>query len=79
MIKVYLGIMSLIRVLCHLFFIYISFTAIQSLRLDRFFNSDQQRGIQILIVLLAISVGYLTGEFFLSFIDNVRNFTYFVK
>ncbi|MHC9532925.1 DUF1146 family protein [Dellaglioa sp. BT-FLS60] len=73
------GIQSLVTLMSHLMFIVIAFWAIQGLRIDRFFPQSNQQRIRVLIVLLAILLGYTSSTFFLNFIDNVRNLVFLVK
>ncbi|WP_409022310.1 DUF1146 family protein [Dellaglioa sp. P0083] len=73
------GIQSLVTLMSHLMFIGIAFWAIQGLRIDRFFPQSSQQRIKVLIVLLAILLGYTSSAFFLNFIDNVRNLVFLVK
>lgn len=73
------GIQSLITLMSHLMFIGVAFWAIQGLRIDRFFPQSNQQRIKVLIVMLAILLGYTSSAFFLNFMDNIRNLVFLVK
>ncbi|EKK20877.1 putative membrane protein [Fructilactobacillus florum 8D] len=68
------GMQALIGVICQLFFVGIAFWAIQGIHFERFLPIQERQG-KILIVLLAIVIGFTCSSFFLSFIDNLRNLT----
>ncbi|MTD41666.1 DUF1146 domain-containing protein [Erwinia sp. CPCC 100877] len=67
------GIDAIIRVVCHALFIYLSFWAMQSLRVEQFFKAYQTSQIRLLIVLISIAIGYTVSSFFLEFIALCRN------
>lgn len=62
----YNGTQSVLTLLLQLVFILIAFHAIQSFHLDTFFRHPPQ-GLSILIVLVAIAIGYACGSFFSDF------------
>ncbi|ANZ58366.1 hypothetical protein BGL34_00295 [Fructilactobacillus lindneri] len=68
------GIQALMGIICQLFFIILSFWAIQGIHFERFLPIQEKQG-KVLIVLLSIAIGFLCSSFFLSFIDNIKNLT----
>ncbi|KRN06134.1 hypothetical protein FD15_GL001328 [Liquorilactobacillus sucicola DSM 21376 = JCM 15457] len=75
----YYGFLALLTLVSHFAFITLAFVSIQSLRLDRWITPGRQRYFNILLVMLAITIGYTCSSFFLSFVDNVRNLTYLLS
>ncbi|MDT6981006.1 DUF1146 family protein [Levilactobacillus zymae] len=73
-----LGIQGILTIISHLSFIALAFWAISALHIERLmpFNPRQAR---VLIVMLAVAVGFGCSSFFLDFIDNVRNLGYLVR
>ncbi|MFK4567415.1 DUF1146 family protein [Enterococcus sp. UD-01] len=69
----YYGIDALVRMVCHALFIYLSFWAMQSLRVEQFFKAYQTSQIRLLIVFISIAIGYTVSSFFLEFIALCRN------
>lgn len=72
----YLGLLAITTMLSHLVFITVAFNGLQSLRLDHYIAKDKQAKFKIVLVMLAVAIGYGCSEFFLSFIDSVRNLSY---
>ena len=70
------GMMALLTLISHFTFIAVAFYALQGLRLDRLFPSEQQGAVRLVIVLCAVALGFMCSQFFLSFITNVRNLGY---
>ncbi|USS89836.1 DUF1146 family protein [Fructilactobacillus cliffordii] len=66
------GLQALISVISQLFFVILSFWAIQGIHFERFLPIKEQQG-KALLVLMAIVIGSLSSNFFLSFIDNLKN------
>lgn len=67
------GIDAIVRIVSHFGFIYLTFWALQSLRLDGLFKKDHYRQIRMLLVLSAIGIGFLTSTFFLELLTLFRN------
>lgn len=72
------GIQSLITLTTYFIFIGISFWSIQEIHLERYLPMKAYQG-KTLIVLLSVVVGFTTSNFFLSFIDNIRNLIFIMK
>ncbi|USS91278.1 DUF1146 family protein [Fructilactobacillus carniphilus] len=66
------GLQALISVISQLFFVILAFWAIQGIHFERFLPIKEQQG-KVLLVLMAIVIGSLSSNFFLSFIDNIKN------
>lgn len=69
----YFGVDAVIRIISHLMFIYISFWALQSLRIEQFFKTQYTSQIRLLMVFFAIVIGYTVSSFVLEFIALCRN------
>jgi len=67
----YYGVDAIVRIVSHLMFIYISFWALQSLRIEQFFKT--QFTPQMLMVFFAIAIGYTVSSFALELIALCRN------
>ena len=53
----YYGVDAIVRIVSHLMFIYISFWALQSLRIEQFFKTQFTPQIRMLMVFFAIAIG----------------------
>lgn len=69
----FFGIDAVIRIICHMMFIYVTFWSIQSIRIEQFFKAHQTTQVRLLIVLLSIVIGYTVSSFFLEFLALCRN------
>lgn len=69
----FFGIDAVIRIVCHMMFIYVSFWAMQSIRIEQFFKTHQTSQVRLLIVLFSIVIGYTVSSFFLEFLALCRN------
>ena len=67
------GIDAIIRIVSHLAFIYLAFWALQSVRIDAFFKVLRTTQIRMVMVFLAIALGYTASTFFLELIALCRN------
>lgn len=72
MLQVY-GIDALVRIISHIAFIYLTFWALGSLRIDLFFKAYQTTQVRMVIVLFSIVIGYQASSFFLEVIALCRN------
>ena len=71
------GIISLVTIISHLFFILIAFYSIQSAHLEKHLPMPVFPG-KLLIVLLSIGLGFICSSFFLSLLDNLHNLIFLV-
>lgn len=62
-----MGQQAIIGIISHLFFIGISFYALQSLRLEQLFKKGKTFQIQVLYILLSIAIGSTVSNFFIAF------------
>jgi uncharacterized integral membrane protein (TIGR02327 family) len=69
----FFGVDAIIRIISHLMFIYISFWALQSLRIEQFFKAQYTSQIRLLLVFFAIALGFTVSSFTLEFIALCRN------
>lgn len=70
------GFMAILTMISHLAFITIAFNGLQVLRLDHYIAREKQAKFKIVLVMLSVAIGYGCSQFFLSFIDNIRNLAY---
>lgn len=70
------GVMALLGIISHFVFIILAFMGLQTLRLDRYFMKEQQAMFKLVLIMLAVAIGFGCSSFFLSFIDNVRNLSF---
>lgn len=61
-----LGFQSIIAIMVHLFFIAVSFYALQSVRLDMVFKKGHVFQAQLMMILLSLVLGTIVGNFFLQ-------------
>ena len=72
------GQQSLMNILMYLFFIAISFFALQSLRLDQIFKKGMTFQIQLTYILLSVAIGSAVAEFFIDFLALSQNLQYLI-
>ncbi len=75
----WVGFSAILTIVSHFVFIALAFSALQALRLDRYIVPERQGKFKLVLVLISVAVGFLCSEFFLSFVDNVRNFSYLIN
>lgn len=71
-----IGINALLNLISNFMFILIAFMALRSLRLDYYVNESKQQAFKLVLVLVSTAIGFLVSQFFLNFIDSVRNLGY---
>ncbi|MEI5992918.1 DUF1146 family protein [Candidatus Enterococcus mansonii] len=69
----FFGFDAMIRIISHIMFIYVSFWAMQSIRIEQFFKAHQPSQIRMLLVLFSIVIGFTASSFFLEFLALCRN------
>lgn len=62
-----LGQQAIIGIVSHIFFIGVTFYALQSLRLEQVFKKGRTFQIQVLYILLSIAIGSTVSNFFIAF------------
>lgn len=75
----FIRVQSLITLFSHLFFIALSYWAVQSLRTDHLFKKNTPQQLKIFYVLLAVSIGYTVSNFFLDFMTYSQNLLTFLQ
>ena len=74
----YIGIMALLTIISHFVFIALAFVGLQSLRLDRYIGPAQQNSFRLVLVMVAVALGFACSSFFTSFVDNVVHLSYLI-
>lgn len=74
-----LGISALLNIISNFAFIFIAFKGLQSLRLDLYVAKNKQEAFKLVLVLVATALGFLVSQFFLNFIDSIRNLGYLIS
>lgn len=64
------GLKALVEIIIQLGMIWLTFRAIQGLRIDRYFRQPP-RTLPLVIVLFSTAIGYLCASFFIGFINAV--------
>lgn len=67
------GMESVIRIVCHLLFIYIAFWSLGALRIEQLFKSQHVQQAKIFLCLIAIVIGYTVSYFLLELMALFRN------
>ncbi|KAF1301245.1 MULTISPECIES: DUF1146 family protein [Enterococcus] len=67
------GIDAIVRIVSHLAFIYLAFWSLRSLRIETFFKPLYTTQIRMVLVFIAIALGYGASSFFLELMALVRN------
>lgn len=68
------GIDALIRLVSHMGFIYLAFWSLQSLKLETFFKRGNTTQVRMILVMLAMALGFQVSSFFLECLSLIRNF-----
>lgn len=74
-----IGIQAVYTVFSHLFFIGLSFWAIRALRFDALIRRNHIPQAQLILVFVAIAIGYNVSSFFLSMVTQAHNFIYLLR
>lgn len=61
------GQQAIIGIVSHIFFIGVTFYALQALRLEQVFKKGRTFQIQVLYILLSIAIGSTVSNFFITF------------
>ncbi|MEG0254489.1 MAG: DUF1146 family protein [Vagococcus sp.] len=69
------GIDAIVRIFSHFAFIYLTFWALQSLRVENLFKKGQQyyKQIRLIYVLFSIFIGYTVSNFFMEVMFLTRD------
>lgn len=70
-----LGINAIITIISHLFFIWLSYNALQAINWRKIYDKNNTRMLQLLIALISIALGYTVSSFLLSILNVSQNLT----
>lgn len=65
-----LGVHAVIIIIIYLITVGLSFQAIKALRVEKFIRKNHNFEAQILLLFIAIALGFLVGNFVITFIDQ---------
>lgn len=71
-----MGQLALLSIMSHLFFIGITFIALQSLHFDKLLRSNRVFQARILYIFLTIAIGSIVSNFFLDYFDWAKQIQY---
>lgn len=71
-----IGLNALLTIISNFTFILITFKILRDLRLDYYVNKERQQTFRLFLILVSTALGFLVSQFFLNFIDSVRNLGY---
>lgn len=71
-----LGVQAIVALVFHIFFIGVSFYALQAFRLEQLFKKGRTFQIQLAYILLSISIGSSVANFVLDFTSFSRQIPY---
>ncbi|HLR66929.1 MAG TPA: DUF1146 family protein [Virgibacillus sp.] len=71
-----IGYMSIISMLSHVFFIYLTWQAVQSINIDYFIREGKVKEARVLMILVTIAVGTLVSNFILDIIQWSQDLIY---
>lgn len=71
-----LGTNALLSLCSHIFFVAITFYALQSLMYEKIFKKGKVFQIQLLLILLSIAIGAGASNFFLQFVNWSQQLQY---
>ena len=74
----YIRVQSLITLFSHLFFIGLSYWAVQSVRAEHLFKKNASQQVRIFLLLLAVGIGYTVSSFFMEFMTYSQNLFFFL-
>lgn len=68
------GVDALVRLVSHFAFVYLTFSAMQSLRTESFFKRADTTRIRMFFLLVSFAIGFMASSFFLECMTLIRNF-----
>lgn len=71
-----LGLTAVLTLLSHFVFIMIAFRLMTALRFDRFLRPGHERESRLLLLFIAITLGFGVSEFVLSVVSSAANLHY---
>ncbi|WP_127848286.1 DUF1146 family protein [Lacticaseibacillus hulanensis] len=73
------GVTALVTIISHMFFIMLVWRTLIALRLEKIFRPGHTREVQVLMLFIAIGLGYLVSSCFLSFVGAFKNLPYLYR
>lgn len=70
------GIEAIVRVCCHLSFVYLAFNSIQSLDYEKWFKRTDPGKIRLFLTLTAFAIGYMASSMVLECFQLLSNFIF---
>ena len=67
------GIDAIVRIVSHFSFIYLAFWALRSLRIENLFKAFKETQVRLVILMLAIALGFACSTFFSEIILLCKN------
>lgn len=67
------GIDAIVRIVSHFSFIYLAFWALRALRIENLFKLFKETQVRIVILMMAIALGFACSTFFLEIILLCKN------
>lgn len=67
------GIDAIVRIVSHFSFIYLAFWALRALRIEYLFKAFKETQVRIVILMMAIALGFACSTFFLEIILLCKN------
>lgn len=69
----YIGIQAMLTLISHIFFILLTFWALQAVRVENVIRKYHVTQARVLYLLVSIAIGYLISSFFMEFILSSKN------
>ena len=68
-----IGLNGVITIVSHCVFIMLAFRALNALRFEQFIKANHVREAQVLLLFIAVALGFLVSSFFLSLLQAALN------
>ena len=73
------GQQALFGIMAYIFFIGVTFYALQALRLEQLFKKGKTLQIQLIYILLSLAIGSTVADFFINFSNWSQQLLYFFR
>ncbi|WP_125708078.1 DUF1146 family protein [Lacticaseibacillus porcinae] len=74
-----MGLSGFLTIVSHVLFIAISFRLLSAVRFDKFLRPNHVGASRLLLLFIAIAIGYNVSQFFLSVLSASANLPYLLK
>lgn len=71
-----IGIMSIISIISHIFFISVTWYVLQVIKIDPFIRGGRETEVKILMLFVTIAIGTAVSRFFLDILQWSQDLTY---